>query len=437
MLVKYQYDIAFSVAEEDLDVARKIAHALKARNIRYYLYAEHNVENLGKTLMQISQEVYGKKARHVLMLTSKVFVTKYWTVIESQIVHITAQKRPEFIFRVKLDDARVDSINDYLFSLTWNNNPDEIADVITKKIRSRISLWKRKISRIAITALFALFILLFTFYASRKDVIPLMGTLPENRKDSDSVQEGKREIVNDNEMATSASKKESSKFVAEVPGRNIDKIEIGSATFLMGSNSTRPQDSPAHTVSIKSFYISKTEISLRAYTIFAEATNRPIPPQPTHLQNNDYPVVNITWEDARAFCKWVGGRLPTEAEWEYAAGGGQSLKYSGGNNASLVAVYGKTNSCKLASKHANMFGLFDMTGNVAEWCADWYSDYPTSEQTNPQGPMSGSKRVVRGGHYASHVKPDPEGNQLRNTYRYSEMPDARKPYIGFRVVWDK
>lgn len=388
--------------------------------------------------MQISQEVYGKKARHVLMLTSKVFVTKYWTVIEAQIVHIAAQKRPEFIFRVKLDDARVDSINDYLFSLAWNNNPDEIADVIAEKIRSSISVWKRKLKQITIAVLSAFFIGLLALNAYRNDAVPMKGGLPEKTKEEDSLAEGKREKDGNSEKGISPKKKESSKFSPADLRHNINKVEIPAATFTMGSNSTRPEDGPTHTVSIKSFYISKTEISIREYTIFAKATNRFIPVQPTHLQHNDYPVVNITCEDANAFCEWVGGRLPTEPEWEYAAGGGQSWKYSGGNNASLVAIYGKTNACKLASKNPNIFGLYDMSGNVAEWCADWYASYTSASQTDPLVTDSTSgRRVVRGGHYASHVKPDPEGNQLRNTYRDSEDPNARKPYIGFRVVWDK
>lgn len=444
MPAKYQYDIAFSVAEEDLWVAKQIAHALKARGIRYYLYAEHYAENLGKTLMQISQEVYGKKARHVLMLTSKVFVTKYWTVIESQIVHVAAQQRPEFIFQVKLDNARVDSISDYLFSLTWNNNPDQIADVIAEKICSRINVWRSKLRQIAITVLSAFFVGLFALNAYRNNAVPMMETLPEKKNERDSQAEGKREKDGIGDKGISPSKKESVKLAPTDFGRKIDKVEITAATFTMGSNRTRTQDSPAHTVSLKSFFISRNEIPLSEYTLFAIATNRPIPAQPTHTPSSNYPVVNITWEDANAFCKWLGGRLPTEAEWEYAAwknGNGTTDRYSGGDNMAVLGFYETNSSGKahpVAQKYGGKLGLFDMSGNVAEWCADWYAPYTSTSQVNPLITDSTSgRKVVRGGHYASPVKPDPEGNQLRFTCRESEMPNARKPYIGFRVVWDK
>ena len=167
---------------------------------------------------------------------------------------------------------------------------------------------------------------------------------------------------------------------------------------------------------------------------------REMPPEPPYKWADDNPIVNVTWDEAKAYCAWVGGRLPTEAEWEYAAGAGSSNTYSGGNQIERFAYYkdnsgGKANGVGL--KAGNEFRLKDMTGNVLEWCADWYApnQYSQNEPNDPKGPSAGSEKVIRGGAYNSVTNSTQDGNQLRITYRNSEAPSARKPYIGFRVAW--
>jgi formylglycine-generating enzyme len=222
----------------------------------------------------------------------------------------------------------------------------------------------------------------------------------------------------------------------------IPRIKISGGTFTMGTESGKPAEGPPHQVSLTGFYMSKTEVTVGYYALFCKYTGRPLPPGIS--ENNDtkdIPVTGITWDEAMAFCQWVGGRLPSEAEWEYAAGGGSKYLYSGGNNIDQLAWYKSNTNGKpafVARKAANQYGLYDMTGNVSEWCFDWYDRnyYSKSDNTNPKGAASGTERVVRGGGYNSFANSAQDGNQLRITYRNSESPGGRYPYIGFRVVWE-
>ena len=202
--------------------------------------------------------------------------------------------------------------------------------------------------------------------------------------------------------------------ICDGPKRTIKKVPIAGLTSSIVSRSAfynHPNDT---------FYISDTEVTVAQYREFCEHQHIGFPPQPPSTRENN-PVVNITWHEAFAFCKWVQGRLPTEREWEYAASAGLSVTYSGANSASKVAIYNKQKPGKVATKLPNQFGLYDMTGNVSEWCSDWTDS-------------SHQWKAVRGGAYNSHISPE---NQLAIAYRSKQDPDTRTSYTGFRVVWDK
>lgn len=171
---------------------------------------------------------------------------------------------------------------------------------------------------------------------------------------------------------------------------------------------------------LASFYISSTEVTIAEYRKYCEGTNTPFPPQSPDVED-DAPVSNVSWYEAMEYCKSKSGRLPTEKEWEYAAGAGLPVKYSGGNNAGSIAVYKRAKQKSVASLAGNGFGLYDMTGNVAEWCADW-SD------------SSRQRKIVKGGAYNSHISPV---NELLITSRSMANPGERQPTIGFRVAWSK
>ena len=150
----------------------------------------------------------------------------------------------------------------------------------------------------------------------------------------------------------------------------------------------------------------------------------------------EQPVVGVSWDEARAFCEWAGGRLPTESEWEYACRAGTTTPYNYGQNASNLTDYGwyRGNAEQIqvvAGKQCNQWGLFDMYGNVSEWCQDIYAAeyYGTAPPENdPTGPTTGPRRVLRGGNFMSPA------SSCRSSYRGQAAADVESQLNGLRVV---
>ena len=221
-------------------------------------------------------------------------------------------------------------------------------------------------------------------------------------------------------------------------------VLVAGGTFTMGSNAADAQrdEKPTHSVTVSSYSIGKYEVTWGQYKAFCTATGRPVPDAPSWGINDRHPVVNVNYNDCVAYCNWLGEtyggdwRLPTEAEWEYAArGGNKSLgyTYSGGNDMDQLGWYednaaGQT--MVVGRKKPNELGLYDMSGNVLEWCKDWYSDsyYASSPANNPKGPTSGSDRVLRGGSWYYSAA------NCRVANRYCGGPSGRNSFGGFRVV---
>jgi formylglycine-generating enzyme required for sulfatase activity len=217
-------------------------------------------------------------------------------------------------------------------------------------------------------------------------------------------------------------------------------VLVRGGTFQMGSNDGGSDEKPVHSVTVDDFYISKYEVTFAQYDKFCEATNRKQPDDEGWGHGNR-PVINVSWHDAVAYCKWAGGRLPTEVEWEYAARGGnksRGYKYAGSNDIDKVAWqsgddWGSLGSTKpVGQKQPNELGLYDMSGNVWEWCSDWYGEnyYKQSPSSNPKGPSSGKYRVLRGGswYYVSWLC------RAANRIRYH--PVVRTNHYGFRIAQD-
>ncbi len=243
------------------------------------------------------------------------------------------------------------------------------------------------------------------------------------------------------------------------------KIFVKGGTFNMGSKDGDTSEKPIHSVTVSNFYIGKYEVTNAQFAEFLNAKGNQIEDGKTWLalKNSDcqiykdngifkakegkenYPVIEVTWYGARAYAKWVGGRLPTEAEWGYAARGGnksKDYKYSGSNNADDVAwywdnadnsdnnMYDGKGTHPVGKKQANELGIYDMSGNVWEWCNDWYGSYSSDAQTNPQGPNTGSARVFRGSSWFNHFY------YCRVSERGSGVPRYGSNEWGFRVVFD-
>ncbi|MBN1116010.1 MAG: SUMF1/EgtB/PvdO family nonheme iron enzyme [Bacteroidales bacterium] len=226
----------------------------------------------------------------------------------------------------------------------------------------------------------------------------------------------------------------------------IEFVDIPVGTFIMGSPKNeegRVDDEIQHKVSLSAFKMSKYPVTYKQYDLFCEATGRT---KPRGLERGNLPVAQVTWYDANAFAEWMDCRLPTEAEWEYAARANTTTPfYTGYCLTSEQANFnGKKPyiNCKksenrkkplpIGSFPPNVFGLYDMHGNIWEWCSDWYGDYDINDKLNPQGPDTGTRKINRGGGWY-----DPAW-RCRSAYRAGGDPPGNKgDGISFRLVKDE
>lgn len=242
-------------------------------------------------------------------------------------------------------------------------------------------------------------------------------------------------------------------------------VWIPAGTFLMGSPTNeegRRIDEPRHEVTIsKGYYLADGSVGRGHFAKFVQASGYKTQAEteggawgwtggdwkkkpdfnwrnPGFHQTDDHPVVCVSWNDAVAFCRWLSEqdkhnyRLPTEAEWEYACRAGTTTAYHFGNAISTdlsnhdLAIGATT---PIGKYQPNALGLFDMHGNVLDWCADWSEDdYPSSNAVDPQGPESGEHRVLRGGSFDNYAM------NVRSAAREANAPEARNGSIGFRPV---
>lgn len=210
-------------------------------------------------------------------------------------------------------------------------------------------------------------------------------------------------------------------------------VELKAGTFMMGGSDDEgwDWDQPVHKVILtKDFKMSKYEVTFDQYDEFCEKTGRAKPDDEGWGRKNR-PVIHVSWNDAVAFCEWAGVRLPTEAEWEYACRAGSTSKYFWGDT--FMSEYcwyngnSNTQSHPVGLKKPNAWGLYDMVGNVYEWCADYHDDYNEGDQIDPRGPSTGSDRVMRGGSWGDV----PFG--CRSAYRFHDAPSSEWFNVGFRV----
>ncbi|MCZ6681434.1 MAG: SUMF1/EgtB/PvdO family nonheme iron enzyme [Candidatus Poribacteria bacterium] len=225
---------------------------------------------------------------------------------------------------------------------------------------------------------------------------------------------------------------------------------VPAGEYIMGTPEevSRSDESPAHAVRLDPFYLDQFEVTNAQYEQFMAETDHPAPLFWEDLQLNqpDYPVVGVTWDDAKAYADWAGKRLPTEAEWEIAARGSDPREFPWGN-AFDEDVDGETIHANIAGDvdgfeltapvgsfptGASEFGVHDMAGNVMEWVADWYDPeyYKESPVANPTGPISGLGRVLRGGSWGD--MPD----EVRSAKRRSLLANLADRTIGFRCALD-
>lgn len=221
----------------------------------------------------------------------------------------------------------------------------------------------------------------------------------------------------------------------------IDMVFVGGGTFTMGSNEGRgardryDYTGPEHSVTLDSYFIGRFEVTQALWgAVMGE--------NPSHFRGSDsLPVEQVSWAEAQQFCMMLSQmtgrrfRLPTEAEWEYAARGGEGYAYAGCDRNKLddyawYCLNSNGRTYPVGRRMPNGFGLYDMSGNVAEWCADWMADYNATAQSAPTGPTVGDSRVVRGGHYYS------TSSSCAVFDRGWYVPTGKTEYYGLRVVMD-
>ena len=235
---------------------------------------------------------------------------------------------------------------------------------------------------------------------------------------------------------------EPSEQTFSVKGVEFKMIKVEGGTFSMGATSEQGSfadndEKPIHSVTLSDYHIGETEVTQELWKAVMGSN-------PSWFKwfkgNNQRPVESVSWNDCQEFIKKLNRltgkefRLPTEAEWEYAARGGKysrGYKYSGSNNANEVAWYNSNSGSKTHSvkaKKANELGLYDMSGNVWEWCNDRYGDYQSNSQTNPTGPSEGEIRVLRGGNWYD------DDRSVRVSNRHLNIPDSRIESDGLRLA---
>ena len=223
-----------------------------------------------------------------------------------------------------------------------------------------------------------------------------------------------------------------------VNGVSFEMVYVEGGSFYMGATSEQVSDAwdkeyPVHSVTLSDYYIGKCEVTQELWEAVMGSN-------PSKFKGAQNPVESVSYNDCQEFISRLNSltgrtfRLPTEAEWEYAArGGNQSshYKYSGSGNIGNVAWYWDNSGYgthAVGTKSPNELGIYDMSGNVWEWCSDWYGDYSAGAQTNPQGPSSGYYRVIRGGSW------DHNAGYCRVSRRCADGHGLGKDSIGLRLV---
>ena len=226
--------------------------------------------------------------------------------------------------------------------------------------------------------------------------------------------------------------------VLTIKGVRYEMVWVRGGTFRMGATSEQGSDAyfnekPVHSVTLRGYYIGKTEVTQALWKAVMGSN-------PSEFKGDNLPVENVSWNDCHEFIRKLNAltgqnfRLPTEAEWEFACRGGNNsrgYKYSGSNYIDNVAWYRDNSGDKthpVATKSPNELGIYDMSGNVDEWCNDWYGGYTSGRQTNPKGSYDGSYRVCRGGDWVDHTW------SCRSSARSRNYSPWRGDHLGLRLA---
>ena len=262
-----------------------------------------------------------------------------------------------------------------------------------------------------------------------------------NQQQSENQQSSNTYVASSSNNSSGSPSVASGSNAISIPVKNgisIEMVKVEAGTFMMGATSEMQApyrwEKPVHQVTLTNdYYMGKYEVTQALWEAVMGSN-------PSYFKGDNLPVETVSWNDCQEFISKLNSltgrkfRLSTEAEWEYAARGGKksrSYQYSGSSNISDVAWYDGNSGSKthpVGTKQANELGIYDMTGNVWEWCQDWYGSYSSSSQTNPTGAVSGAHRVYRGGSWDFYA------GRCRLSYRRYGTPDYRNSILGLRLA---
>lgn len=255
-------------------------------------------------------------------------------------------------------------------------------------------------------------------------------------------------IKTETKVVEAAAAQDFSMYKTLVGDDGREMVQISEGPFVMGSrdNDSDPDEKPEHQVYLKAYFFDKNEVTQYAYDRFAKMTKRTkrrievFEDDPAKLLKPEHPMIAVTWEDAEAYCKWAGKRLPTEAEWEKAARGEGKRRYPWGDE--FVVGYANIDGNEDAFRYLappgsfesgrSPYGIYDMTGNVGEWVSDFYDEnyYRKSPYRDPKGPDQGDQRVIRGGSWRETKR------NVRASKRFQAKPWRHDVTVGFRCAKD-
>lgn len=468
-----KYEVFVSYSRVDSEIVNKIVKALAQHNISVWIDKD-GVES-GDAFKSVIVNAI-KNSPIFLFFSSRNSNNSPWTVKEVN----TAVYLKKFILPVKLDDAAYD--DSILFDLgglsfiDYYKNPETGMTELIKSVKSHIEESTIDIKKIKeeIATLEKDGIRLYTeqkrildlINAKRKKIgenerkCPVCGSMHDiilqycptcgwtyipfqSAKLDEKRLKAFRALQKTKPNDVSPEKSEDHVTDLPLPIQELihDMVKVEGGTFIMGGTEEQGEDAfsdemPAHKVTLSSFYIGK-------YPVRQEQWEAVMGKNPAYFKGPKLPVESVNWSDCQEFVAQLSRitgrhfRLPTEAEWEYAARGGNRsghYKYSGSNNLDEVGWYNENSESMThlpGEKIPNELGLFDMSGNVWEWVQDWKADFSELDQINPTGPQEGEERICRGGGW------NREPDRARVSYRGDDLPDLRYCSLGLRIVMEE
>lgn len=427
-------------------------------NALVFVYSDLEGLDFRSSLGGINQQIYNQRAsRYELLVTPQkqiLFVAAYG-FIEQRMALINPSPKAVLYYQVEERKGQdVVAVYFRVHPLDARLMVDEVSTAINQTVRVPLGTVRVQLKREG--------------YRAVDEMISISADQVNYEYIMEKVEQPKVEIVE-----TPVVEPETPKLPEAIQRLERDMVFVQGGEFLRGCTAEQgglclKEEKPAHKVKLSDFYMAKYEITVGQFAAFIAATGYQTEAERfggssvwtgeawkkssgvnwmynaagrmRKSDEYDHPVVHVSWNDAVAFCKWLSDlteknyRLPTEAEWEYAARGGQAAnatRYAGGHDLQAVAWY-KSNSGlqtqQVGLKEANELGMYDMSGNVWEWCADWYGRYSSGMLHDPQGPSSGTYRIMRGGSWLSLHK------RCRVSNRDYNKPQSRGGDSGFRVV---